>query len=117
MRGLPPPLTAAELSAQWVAEERDAVFVKECIEGRPASDHDTDAAASADLSASNRAPKSLRRGRSGPSSTAERKALPEVCPHALVFRSFGQEWAVDSRTWHATYGFHGPVYDVCVRLV
>ena len=117
MRGLPPPQTAAELSAQLDAEERAAVFAKECIEPRRASDRDTDAAASADLSASNRAPWSLRGGRFGPSSTAERKALPEVCPNAFVFRSFRQEWAVVSRTWHATYGFHGPVYDVCVRLV
>ena len=35
----------------------------------------------------------------------------------LHFRSFGLEWEVVSRIWHETYGFHGPVYDVCVRRV
>ena len=35
----------------------------------------------------------------------------------LHFRSFGLEWEVVSRIWHETYGFDGPVYDVCVRRV
>ena len=117
MRGLPPPPTAAELSAQFDVEDQAAVFAKECLEARRAPDADTDAAASADLSASNRAPDSLRGGRCGPLSTAPRKALPEVCPNAFVFRSFGHEWAVVSRICHATYGSPGPVYVVCVRLV
>jgi hypothetical protein len=117
VRGLPPPQTAAELSAQFDAEDQAAAFATECLKARRAPDADTDAAASADLSASNRAPDSLRGGRCGSLSTAQRKALPEVCPNAFVCRSFGQEWAVVSRICHATYGFHGPVYDVCVRLV
>ena len=88
MRGLPPLQTAAELSAELDVEARDAEFAKECIESRSLSDPVTDAAAPADLLASNRPPGSLRGGRGGrggPSSTGERKALLEVCLSAFAF--------------------------------
>ena len=85
MRGLPPLQTAAELSAEFDVEARHAEFAKECIESRSLFDPVTDAAAPADLPASNRPSGSLNAWRCGPSSTGERKALLEVCLSAFAF--------------------------------
>ena len=88
MRGLPQLQTAAELSASLEEAER-ARFVKECVEARLQSDPDTVAAAPAATSASNMPPGSLRRGRSGRSSTGECEALPEVVPCVFcIFAAF-----------------------------
>ena len=77
---MPPLPKAAELSAEFDVEARHAEFAKECIKSRSLSDPVTDAAAPADLPASNRSV-----WRCGPSSTGERKALPEVCLSAFAF--------------------------------
>jgi hypothetical protein len=82
VRGLAPLQTAAEVSASFDVAELDG-FVKECVESRLQSDPDTVAAAPADLSASNRPSGSLRRGRSGRSSTGVCEASLEVCPSAF----------------------------------
>ena len=82
---MPPLPKAAELSAEFDVEARNAEFAKECIESRSLSDPVTGAAAPADLPASNRPPRSTSVWRCGPSSTGERKALLEVCLSAFAF--------------------------------